>query len=239
MTPMENNTHALAGPYALDAVDDLERVRFEVHLNQCPPCMIEVAEFLDTTALMASVEEEAVPAGLKASVMAEIDTVRQVGPSRAIIRRPSPRFASIAAGVLAVAVVGLSVITAGLRSEVAGLEDRAVVAAVLVAQDALVLSVEFGDGSLHVVASPSGGTGVLLVDGAAVAPTGMAYQLWLINTAGEAIPAGFLDVHNDGTGDQLMEGDMSDIVAIGITIEPAGGSQQPTSPPVALATLSA
>ncbi|MFT4745771.1 MAG: anti-sigma-K factor RskA [Nitriliruptoraceae bacterium] len=239
MTPMENNAHALAGPYALDAIDDLERARFEVHLNQCPPCMIEVAEFLDTTALMAAVEEAAVPAALKASVMAEIDTVRQVGPSRAMTRRPSPRFASVAAAVLAVAVVGLSVVTAGLRSEVAELEDRAVVATVLSAQDALVLNVGFGDGALHVVASPSGGTGVLLVDGVAVAPTGMAYQLWLITTEGEAIAAGFLDVHSDGTGDQLMEGDMSNIVAIGITIEPAGGSQQPTSAPVALATLSA
>ncbi|MFT5564152.1 MAG: anti-sigma-K factor RskA [Myxococcota bacterium] len=253
MTPTEDNTHALAGPYALDAIDDLERVRFEVHLNQCPTCIIEVAGFLDTTALIAAVEEAVVPAGLKASVMAEIDTVRQVGPSRAIIRRPSPRLASVAAAVLAVAVVGLSVVTTGLRSEISSLsvattdlrseisvlEDRAVAAAVLIAQDALVLKVGFGDGALHVVASPASGTGVLLVDGVAVAPTGMGYQLWLINTEGEAIAAGFLDVHRDGTGEQLMVGDMSNIVAIGITIEPAGGSQQPTSAPVALAALSA
>ena len=86
MTPMDNNIHALAGPYALNALDDLERVRFEAHMDLCPPCVVEVAEFLDTTALMASIEDAPVSAAFRSNVLTEIDTVRQVGPSRTTIR---------------------------------------------------------------------------------------------------------------------------------------------------------
>jgi anti-sigma factor RsiW len=35
--------HALGGAYALDAVDDLERVAFDRHLAECETCALEVA----------------------------------------------------------------------------------------------------------------------------------------------------------------------------------------------------
>ena len=37
------DVHALSGAYAVDALDDLERAKFERHLSECPECQAEVA----------------------------------------------------------------------------------------------------------------------------------------------------------------------------------------------------
>ncbi len=238
MTPVDN-IHSLAGPYALDALDDLERVRFEHHLDQCADCVLEVAEFLETTALLGQVDEIPVPAAMRAAVLEEIDSVRQVGPSRAVVRRMAPRLASVAAAVLAVAVVGLSVVTAGLRSQVSELEDLAGIAQILTAEDAVTPMAVADGGRINIVASPSSGAGAILASNLAAAPNGHAYQLWLITVDGEALPAGFLEIGPDGRGEQMMRGDMEGVVAIGISVEPIGGSPQPTTDPIAVVTLTA
>ncbi|MFD8796960.1 anti-sigma factor domain-containing protein [Streptomyces vinaceus] len=48
-------------------------------------------------------------------------------------------------------------------------------------------------------------------------------------------PAGFIG--QDGT--VLLEGDPADASAVGLTVEPAGGSPQPTTAPLLLMTLPA
>jgi DNA-directed RNA polymerase specialized sigma24 family protein len=40
--------HTLAGAFALDAVNDVERAEFARHLEQCDSCTQEVAEVLST-----------------------------------------------------------------------------------------------------------------------------------------------------------------------------------------------
>jgi hypothetical protein len=45
--------HALGGAYALDAVDDLERVAFDRHLAECEACTVEVAEYRETATRLA------------------------------------------------------------------------------------------------------------------------------------------------------------------------------------------
>ena len=37
-----DDIHGLTGAYAVDAVDDVERARFEAHLADCPQCQAEV-----------------------------------------------------------------------------------------------------------------------------------------------------------------------------------------------------
>ncbi|MEX2458370.1 MAG: anti-sigma factor [Actinomycetota bacterium] len=62
------------------------------------------------------------------------------------------------------------------------------------------------------------------------------YQLWLLRD-GEAVPAGLLDVDDRGQGAHVMTGDMSDVSAVALTIEPAGGSPQPTTEPITVMQL--
>lgn len=238
MTPTDN-IHMLAGAYALDALDDLERVRFEAHLDACDSCATEVASFHDTTALLGAADELPVSADLRSRVLADIEHVRQVGPVTARVSSLAPRLVSVAAAVLAVAVLGLSVVTAGLRREVDELEPYADIAAIIQAEDAVTLTEQVGDAQLRVVASPGTGAGAVLANGMEQAPTGHAYQLWLLTEDERALPAGLLDIGQDGHGEHVMEGDMDGVVAVGLTVEPAGGSEQPTTEPIAVVPLSA
>lgn len=238
MTPTDN-IHTLAGAYALDALDDLERARFEAHLDGCASCADEVASFHDTTALLGATDEVPVSPEFRSRVLEDIQHVRQVGPVTARMRGFAPRVVSVAAAVLAVAVLSLSVVTAGLRSRVSELETYEDIAAILQAEDAVTLTEEVGAARLQVVASPGSGAGAVLANGMDEAPNGHAYQLWLITEDQQALPAGFLEVGDDGHGEQIMRGEMAGVVAVGITVEPAGGSEQPTTEPIAVLPLSA
>ena len=238
MTPTDN-IHMLAGAYALDALDDLERVRFEAHLDACDACATEVASFHDTAALLGAAEEVPVSDGLRSRVLADIEHVRQVGPVTARVTGLAPRLVPVAAAVLAVAVVGLSVVTAGLRREVDQLEPYADIAAIIQAEDAVTLTEQVGDAQVRVVASRAADAGAVLATGMDEAPDGRAYQLWLLTDDDRALPAGLLDIGEDGHGEHVMQGDMDGVVAVGITVEPAGGSEQPTTDPIAVVPLTA
>lgn len=238
MTPTDN-IHTLSGAYALDALDDLERVRFEAHLDSCDTCTEEVASFQATSALLGTAEEIPVSPEFRSAVLEEIEHVRQVGPVAARVTGMAPRLVSVAAAVLAVAVVALSVVTAGLRRELGEMETYEDIAAIIQSEDAITLTEQIGEARLQVVASPGAGAGAVLANGMSEAPTGHAYQLWLLTEDDQAIPAGFLKVGEDGHGEYIMRGDMEGVVAVGITVEPEGGSETPTTTPIAVLPLTA
>ena len=73
---------------------------------------------------------------------------------------------------------------------------------------------------------------VVVTDGVAAPPTGSVYQLWLISASGAATPAGFLPAPTNGTSAAVLSGDARTAGTVGMTVEPAGGSPQPTTKPV-------
>ncbi len=77
------------------------------------------------------------------------------------------------------------------------------------------------------IAQRSGAAG----HGMAPAGEGKVYQLWLQHDD-VMVPAGFIPDQADAT--VLLNGDAASADGFGITREPAGGSKQPTRPPVAL-----
>ncbi|MEU8804871.1 hypothetical protein AB0C35_45630, partial [Spirillospora sp. NPDC048819] len=90
---MTDDLHALAGPYALDAIDDAgERRLFEAHLAVCETCAAELREFRATTARLGMAVAEAPPPRLRDRVLADIGHVRQLPPVPAASpRRTSAR----------------------------------------------------------------------------------------------------------------------------------------------------
>ena len=62
--------HTLAGAYALDAISDRDRDRFERHLAGCAECAQEIAGLREATALLGAAAAEPLPAGLKERVLA-------------------------------------------------------------------------------------------------------------------------------------------------------------------------
>jgi anti-sigma-K factor RskA len=237
--------HTLTGAYAVDALPEDERERFERHLAECAACELEVRELQATAARLGAAEHVQPPASLKRSVMEEIARTRQEAPRGTTRDRvPTPptvlpppwhqRVLAPAAAVLVVVVIGLSAVIANLNSRLAELETFAApVADVLTAPDVITLAAAGpGGSSMRLIASPLRGEGVFLVDGMAGPPSERVYQLWLLRD-GEAIPAGLLDVDERGRGAHVMTGDMSEVAAVAITVEPDGGSPQPTSDPIA------
>jgi anti-sigma-K factor RskA len=143
-----------------------------------------------------------------------------------------------AAAIVAVLVVGVSLLVANLNQRIDELETATSdMAEMLAAPDARSLAAEGPDGSFaRVVLSASRGEAMFLADGMDPAPHEHTYELWVIDDEG-AHSAGLFDVDETGRVTQLMSGDMERAAAIGVTVEPEGGSPQPTTDPIMLIEL--
>ncbi|MFB7667990.1 anti-sigma factor [Kitasatospora sp. NPDC056138] len=87
-----------------------------------------------------------------------------------------------------------------------------------------------GPGVGTVVRSHSRGQAGVLAAGMPDLPQGRTYELWF-NDAGTMRPAGLLPT---GDGSLLLTGAIDGAPGIGVTVEPAGGSQRPSGQPVML-----
>jgi anti-sigma-K factor RskA len=240
--------HTLTGAYAADALPEDERRFFEQHLAACEACAQEVAELQATAARLGAASQEPPPPGLKDAVLAEIDQVRQEPPrtsaadaAAAAARDRRRRWSSLAmpaAAAVVVAVLGLGVVVANLSSRLSEVETHATqLTDVLAASDAQLVEAEGPEGSrARVVVSASRGEAVFLVSGMDPAPHQHTYELWLIDDAG-ATPAGLFDVDDRGRATRVMTGDLGSTLAIGVTVEPEGGSPQPTTDPLMVVEL--
>lgn len=65
------------------------------------------------------------------------------------------------------------------------------------------------------------------------------YQLWQIDESGQPVSAGMFETSNSGIMAMMFEPaiEWESVSAVGISVEPAGGSETPTTTPLALATL--
>ena len=101
------------------------------------------------------------------------------------------------------------------------------------APDAESVEIDLGTaGRATVTRSPSVGRAVIATEDMVSAPAGKVYELWLQSEDGVMLPAGLMPDKPDQT--MLLEGDAASATAAGITVEPAGGSDEPSSEPIAL-----
>ena len=243
----EHAVHLLSGAYAVGALDDLERARFEAHLETCADCRAEVAGLLEATALLAETSATPPPAHVREAVLAGIATVRPLPPvvtnestgaaSEASRRRwtTRSRTGALVAAAAVVAAVGIGVVVAEPWDDEGTSQNLTAADRVLAAPDAQTVATKVGDATATVVVSRSQGKAVLLTEDMPAAPDGKVYELWLQTPEDDMVPAGLMPPGANQT--VLLEGDASDAVGVGITIEPEGGSKEPSLPPVALIEL--
>ncbi|MEU8776968.1 anti-sigma factor [Streptomyces sp. NPDC048606] len=244
------DAHALTAAYVLDALDPAERERFAAHLATCEACRREVAEFQATTARLAAAVGRTPSASAKRRTLAAVDTVRQLPPRAAVVTTPTTLRDVLRrrAGILiAAASVLVAASFAGLavwqHQESRAYEERARqsqqrlddVTSILAAPDARTSHGRTTNGaSTTVVASARQNRAVFTATGLPLPVGGKTYQLWL-DHGGSVRPAGFL--RQDGS--VLIDGDTTDAGLIGLTLEPAGGSPQPTTVPLLVMDLPA
>ena len=87
-----------------------------------------------------------------------------------------------------------------------------------------------GGGEITLVSSAAKGRSGVVVEGLPPLEAGQTYELWYIDDSGAAA-AGTFDA-NGGETWRVREGSFSPGVAVGVTVEPEGGSAQPTTDPI-------
>jgi anti-sigma-K factor RskA len=246
--------HALAGAYALDALDGAERDRFERHLRGCRACESEVRGFAAAAAALAMAAAAEPPPGLKQRVLAAAAVTRQSPPTvaegaGAADRRPraaAPRRSWLPRLAVPVAAVGLGAaavlggVTVWTQHQLTTVQaENQAIAAVLAAPDAQIATARTTAGGIAtVVASHSAGKMVFTSVGLHALPSSKVYELWFLGET--ARPAGLLPPPTSAgrtppvLASGLVAGDK-----VGVTVEPAGGSSSPTTTPIVVLTLSA
>jgi len=271
---VSEDIHALSGAYAVDALDDVERARFERHLAGCTACQAEVESLVAAASELSVLTEAASPASLRAKVLAEIATVRPLPPLTApqhdsadedatsptppepaqapaataapatqaehaddLTERRRSRSARglargwrvvVAAATVAVLAIGGFTVWKQIDKD----PSRAIADQVLAAPDATRYGQRLAGGATAtVVRSNALQKAVIVTSGMSQPPSGKVFQLWLQDATGHMTSAGLMP----GGGDQVvvLSGDASHSKGAGITVEPEGGSDQPTSDPVA------
>ena len=140
---------------------------------------------------------------------------------------------SVAAVALLVLAVGAGVTAVGLRDRLSQAQTaNQAMTEVLADPGRQMMDADFAGG--HATLVVSGDRVVVLGTDVAAPPDGKAYQLWMLDEGSDPIPSVTLTATGDGgywadtTGYQAGQ-------AMAVTVEPEGGSQQPTSDPVFVA----
>jgi hypothetical protein len=220
--------HDLVAPYALDALDPHESALFEAHLESCSRCRSQLADMTEAAGELAESAAVRPPPGLKAAVMAEIGEPA-VAPVVEMGSRRRSRLAwsvATAAAVIALVFFGLWAVT---NNEL-GQADQ--IAAVYESPDARVIDLDSPLGPVRFVFSAELGRGVLNGGSLSDLDDADLYEIWLIGNDAP-VPSGTLVA---GETAVLVEGVEPGLV-LAVTVEPAPGSDAPTSDPILAAEL--
>lgn len=213
--------------YAMDTLDPQQRAAADQHLAECAECRAEVAEFTELTAGLAmAVTPVQPPPALRATLMEQIshtpqENVRSIGSARPGKRR---RYL-VAAAAAAVLVAGGGAATVALWPQ-----PNAPISAVQQvesAPDAKTYTSALGDGSMRIVTSQTLGRSIIRLENVPTVATDKTYQAWFLGDTGP-VSAGLVPPGQD----VVMKGSVRSATGAAVTVEPAGGSKQPTTTPV-------
>ncbi|MEK9518696.1 anti-sigma factor [Streptomyces sp. NPDC087908] len=246
--------HLDAAAYVLHALSPAEETSFENHLAGCEECRRDVTGYERTVVELASVETAPVPEDLRARVLEQVSRTAQDRRPHAVparsggaLRRNGVRLA-LAASIVAAAALGAVAVREHeqadeARAQTALAQERArsavgAFADILTAPDASVHTGELADGAeAAVVVSRAEAKAAFTARDLPALPGDKVYELWYAGEGGDLRPAGLL--HDSGDrATRVLDGPLGNAVAVGITVEPAGGSDQPTTEPLGIIPIS-
>jgi anti-sigma-K factor RskA len=236
--------HTLTGAFALDALSEHERARFERHLEECESCAQEVRELRATATRLGMAVAQDPPTALKERVFAEIRATRQQPPAtkntlvEGVNRRAEmPRWAlrvSVAAAVIGLVLAGVFGVWAfRSQSELnAARQSYAPVTQVLAALDANTAQANSDIGGVGSVIMSKSLDRMVFLGSRLSRPADKDLQVWLLKPGEKPRSAGLLP--HDSSGEIVAASGVSGTTQVALTVEPQGGSPtgQPTSNPV-------
>ncbi len=235
---MTERTHeelkSLVAAYVLGAVPPDEVGVVRNHILTCDECMAEADQHsaaMDSLAL--AVEPVALPAGFSERLMAEIAPAPEAQTAVATAPRGSWALAwfrgrgmALAGGMAALILLGL--VGAGwiqARQDLERTED--VLSALLHGDGGIQMR---GDSGAAAELVPQNEGAVIAVAGLPEAPGSHVYQLWYMED-GKPVSVGTFETRDSVVVMEVAES-FDGYEDAAITVEPSGGSRQPTSDPV-------
>jgi anti-sigma-K factor RskA len=245
MRLLRHDLHSLSGAYALDALETgSERDRFTRHLSRCPSCAGEVRGFREVATAMAFATVDPStepPAGLRDRVLAAAARTRQLPPEVAGGSHARPRrtrsWVPWLSGVVATASIVVAVLfglaqahTQDQLNQVRA-ENRAISLLLSSPQVTLLSKSTAKGGVATVVLSAARHQLAVVTNGLPALPPGKVYQLWLIGKT-KITSAGLLPPARAGQTPPVLATGVVKGDTLGLTVEPAPGSAQPTTKPI-------
>ena len=249
--------------YALDALNDEERELVETYLREHPEARQQVDEMgRAVQALPASVSAVEPSPRTKSALMARVAVDQKArGSNQDQASRPwAVRWVNIfqafGLGAATVAILWAVVLNAQLsylRAQVATLNEALVAQSHALEQinqqltqqpapETITISLKGTDvqpqAQGQLIADPKNNSGVLVISGLDQLEPGKTYQVWLIDASGPK-SAGLLSVDTKGQAVLIVTSGetIGSFQSLGISVEPNGGSQQPTGEIVVLSDL--
>jgi anti-sigma factor RsiW len=243
MRLLRQDLHAAGGVYALDALEPgAERDRFDHHLNRCPSCVAEVRGFREVATALAIAAAAQPPPELRGRVMAAVARTRQLPPeTRTQARaRPSRRWAPwvpwlsgavAAAGIVMAVIFGIAAAHTQTELNQARAQNQQITGVLTAPGARLLASRTTAGGAATVVLAASRRQLVVTTAGLPALPSGRVYQLWLIGPV-KIVSVGLLPAVEGGKTPPVLASGIMAGDKLGLTVEPAPGTAQPTTTPI-------
>ena len=230
--PLDPELIALATPYALHAVPEAELADIERRVAAAPPAVAqafddEVRAVRETMAVVSAATAVEPPDRLRDRLLTEVS----VDPVRAL-RPRIKRWQTVVLAAAAALVIGLGTLGVGMALRPAP-SPPSTAEQVFAAPDVRTVSGQIpSGGTATVVFSREKNAGVLVMNNVAPPVPGTVYQMWLIGDKGPE-SAGTMDAKAVAPSTTAVLPNLGDSQTLAFTVEPPGGSAQPTSPPFA------
>lgn len=221
--------------YALGALDAEDTAALAAHLQTCESCRIELASYLaiNDSLLMAIPPQQPSPA-LRKRLQSRLPSAQKT---------PRPLFAwSLSQLALGAALVLLFVLNLVSFTQMRELQHQQINLVHQLQNNQVALAMLSYPGTQSLPINGENISGTVLLDrdrntAVVVAwnlpdlPAGQTYQIWLIEPNGHRVSAGLFrpQANLPYTTEPIFSNqDLSSFIGIGVTVEPAGGSDQPT-----------
>jgi len=247
---MTDELNVLAGAYALDALDDGEREVFEQHLRTCAECAQEVRGLREAAAELSQLSQVSPPPRLRSAVLGAVTHSRPLPPLadpvhgeagehgehgehgtvRPLRRARSQSLWQGLAAACALIAVAVSVwgYSEHRQAQRAASARSSVVQSLLDAPDVRATTTAMKQGEGTLIYSRKERRLVLIGRGMPPLPGNQTYQLWLMTETGAPISGGVFRPDQAGNVEVPASGNLDGVDQMGVSVEPAGGSAQPT-----------